>query len=61
MSTVNITILWMGQSFEGQYITHPIDVVAPVNGTYIDITMIVIPHKLCSITTFSWLSIEELI
>lgn len=28
----------MGQTFEGQYITHPIDVIAPVNGTYVDVT-----------------------
>ena len=48
ISTVNITIHWVGQTFEGQYINHPIDAVAPVSGMYVDIlfiTMIVIPRK----------------
>lgn len=34
MSTVNITIHWVGQTFEGQNINHPIDVIAPVTGMY---------------------------
>ena len=29
MNMVNVTIHWVGQSFEGQAVNHQIDVVAP--------------------------------